>query len=89
MKMFHGIVQYDLSVVSGSSPMVGSSRNKSLGLWIRAATISQRILCSRERFLTGTFTNSSSEKIRRQMCPKLFFLPEYGSDSIVVFQMQL
>ena len=41
-----------------SRPMVGSSRNRTLGLWSKLAARSARILCPKERVRTGWVINS-------------------------------
>ena len=48
------------SLTTGSRPIVGSSRNKTLGSCIKEATISHLILCPKLKFLTGVFMKSSN-----------------------------
>ena len=48
------------SLTTGSRPIVGSSRNKTLGSCIKEATISHLILCHKLKLRTGVFINSLS-----------------------------
>ena len=61
-----GFVSYFVFIfiffTTGSSPMVGSSRKSTLGLWIREAAISHRMRWPRERFRTGVLIKAPSSK---------------------------
>ncbi len=74
------------NLTSTSSPIVGSSRNKSGGLWMSAAASSHLILCPSESFRTGL---SSRGSISRVLITCAIWLSYCSSETLYTFLSSL